>query len=182
MPSKSKTKGSGYEREQSKFLSDTFGGSFIRVPNSGAYIGGKNNKRTAVLSSGQVKSFKGDIIPPDDWQFFNCECKFYADFLFHQLIYPQEITILEKWIDQMMEVAEAQDLNVLFMKFNRKGQFVAYQKKLWDQGMCVDRHVQYQSKNNGAWIFTSAEDFWKNCKDSVAKISVVGYDSSANYA
>ena len=26
--------------------------------------------------------FKGDIIPPDNWRYFNCECKFYKDFKF----------------------------------------------------------------------------------------------------
>ena len=38
MPSKSKAKGSSYERELAKFLSEKYNGSFVRVPNSGAYI------------------------------------------------------------------------------------------------------------------------------------------------
>ena len=97
MPSKSKNKGSGYEREMAKFLSELYDGSFVRVPGSGAYIGGKNQVRTVVLSEGQVRSFKGDIVPPDDWKYFNSECKFYADFPFHQLFSDGHIPILESY-------------------------------------------------------------------------------------
>ena len=42
MPSKSKNKGSSYEREVANFLSAAYGESFIRAPGSGAYVGGKN--------------------------------------------------------------------------------------------------------------------------------------------
>ena len=47
MPSPQKTKGSGFEREIAKYLSDIYGESFIRAPGSGAYVGGKNQSRTA---------------------------------------------------------------------------------------------------------------------------------------
>ena len=66
MPSKSKAKGSSYERDLAKFLSEKYNGSFVRVPNSGAYIGGSNFHRATNLSEGQVRGFKGDIIPPDN--------------------------------------------------------------------------------------------------------------------
>ena len=85
MPSKSKTKGSSFEREVAKELSDLYNESFVRTPSSGAYIGGSNVARKEVLSEGQIQSFRGDIIPPDDWKYFNVECKSYADFPFHQL-------------------------------------------------------------------------------------------------
>jgi len=63
MPSPQKAKGSGYEREVAKFLSETYGESFIRAPGSGAYVGGKNQARTEFLHEGQIRSFKGDIVP-----------------------------------------------------------------------------------------------------------------------
>ena len=66
-------------------------GSFVRVPNSGAYIGGSNFHRATNLSEGQVRGFKGDIIPPDNWKYFNCECKSYADFPFHHFLYNKKI-------------------------------------------------------------------------------------------
>jgi hypothetical protein len=62
MPSPQKNKGSGFEREIAKYLSDTYGESFIRAP-VGAYVGGKNQSRTEILHEGQIRSFKGDIGP-----------------------------------------------------------------------------------------------------------------------
>ena len=49
MPSPSKNKGSGFERDVAKYLSDTYGESFIRAPGSGAYTGGSNNFRKKSL-------------------------------------------------------------------------------------------------------------------------------------
>ena len=40
MTNKSKTKGKTWEREVVLFLSELYKESFIRVPNSGAYVGG----------------------------------------------------------------------------------------------------------------------------------------------
>ena len=74
MPSKSKAKGSSYERDLAKFLSEKYNGSFVRVPNSGAYIGGSNFHRATNLSEGQVRGFKGDIIPPDNWNYISFKC------------------------------------------------------------------------------------------------------------
>ena len=79
MPSPSKNKGSGFERETAKFLSETYGESFIRAPGSGAYVGGKNQSRTEILHEGQIRSFKGDIVPGQSFHKLNIECKFYAD-------------------------------------------------------------------------------------------------------
>ena len=79
MASPQKVKGKSYENAKAKFLTDIFGQTFIRVPTSGAFLGGKNYDRRLDMSDGQVMAFKGDIIPPDDWKFFNCECKFYIE-------------------------------------------------------------------------------------------------------
>ncbi len=54
MPSKSKNKGSSFERDIARQLSELFGESFIRVTNSGAYIGGKNTTRKDTLSQAHV--------------------------------------------------------------------------------------------------------------------------------
>ena len=71
MASPQKVKGKSYENAKAKFLTDIFGQTFIRVPTSGAFLGGKNYDRRLDMSDGQVMAFKGDIIPPDDWKFFN---------------------------------------------------------------------------------------------------------------
>ena len=41
MSKKSKQKGKSWERDVCIFLSELYSDSFIRVPNSGAYVGGK---------------------------------------------------------------------------------------------------------------------------------------------
>lgn len=175
MPSKSKSKGSSYERDMAKFLSEKYGDSFVRVPNSGAYIGGSNNHRTVVLSEGQVRSFKGDIIPPDDWKYFNCECKNYADLPFHQIISGNGVAKIDSWIDQTMEVADEKDFNVLFIKITRKGEYVMIQDKLFQNGMFVQPGVEYTSKNHGKWWFLGAELFWNKCSTEVKDVSVKGF-------
>jgi len=43
MSSKSKTKGKSWERDVCLFLSELYNQSFIRVPGSGAFIGGTIN-------------------------------------------------------------------------------------------------------------------------------------------
>ena len=162
MPSPSKNKGSSFEREVAKFLSDLYGESFIRAPGSGAYIGGKNQSRTQVLHEGQIRSFKGDIVPGQSFPKFNAECKSYADFPFHQL-YTGDCKVLDGWIEQMMDVAEEGDLNILFMKFNRKGKFVVVQsdKKTW----VTDQFTYYTSKAHGDWLLIDFNHFFKHNKD-----------------
>ena len=86
MPSPQKVKGKSFENAKAKFLTEIFGEKFIRVPTSGAFLGGQNYDRRHSMTQGQVMAFKGDIIPPDNWLYFNCECKFYKDFKFHLLL------------------------------------------------------------------------------------------------
>ena len=151
MPSKSKTKGNTFEREVSQFLSTTFHESFIRVPTSGAFVGGKNNIRKALLGENQLQSKKGDIHPPDDWKHWNAECKSYADFPFHHLV-QGEVKILDKWIAQTMEVSDFYDLNIIFIKINRKGRWVVFED-------CTKFNATSFINYKG-WKFTSWEDFW----------------------
>jgi len=158
MTSPQKAKGSGFEREVAKFLSDLYGESFIRAPGSGAYIGGKNQHRTAVLHEGQVRSFKGDIVPGQSFSKMNIECKFYADFPFHLLL-SGDCKVINTWIEQLMDVTEEGDVNLLFMKFNRKGRYVAVQcGSTW----ITDNFVYYSSSKFGDWLIVEFDDFFKH--------------------
>ncbi len=162
MPSPSKNKGSSFEREVANFLSSLYDESFIRAPGSGAYVGGKNQARKQFLDEGQIRSFKGDIVPGKSFARFNAECKSYQDFPFHQL-YSGDCKVLDGWIGQMMDVAEEGDLNILFMKFNRKGKFVVVQsdKKTW----VTDQFTYYTSKAYGDWLLIEFDHFFKHNKD-----------------
>jgi len=104
MTSPQKAKGSSFEREVAKFLSDIYKESFIRAPGSGAYVGGKNQSRKEYLHEGQIRSFKGDIVPGESFTRFNAECKSYADFPFH-LVLTGECKVLDSWIEQLMTVS-----------------------------------------------------------------------------
>jgi hypothetical protein len=167
MPSASKAKGSGFEREVAKFLSELYGESFIRAPGSGAYTGGSNSVRKTMLHENQIRSFKGDIVPGESFPNLNCEAKFYADFAFHQLF--DECKQLEVWIDQLMTASDNDDVNILFMKFNRKGRYVAVQvSEPWDTHTNV---MWYSSKKHGDWMIYSFDNFFKLNSTQLKKLS-----------
>ena len=158
MSSPSKNKGSGFEREIAKYLSEKYSESFIRAPGSGAYVGGKNQSRTQFLHEGQIRSFKGDIVPGQSFPKLNVECKFYADFPFHLLLLGEH-KILDSWLEQLLDVADPDDLNILFMKFNRKGRYVAVQCKLtW----ITDNFFFYGSIKHGDWYIMEFDSFFKH--------------------
>jgi hypothetical protein len=161
MTSPQKAKGSSFEREVAKFLSKIYNESFIRAPGSGAYVGGKNQERKQFLHEGQIRSFKGDIVPGQTFTKFNAEAKSYADFPFH-LMLTGSCKILDTWIEQLMAVAEEDDCNILFMKFNRKGRYVAVQAKYtW----VTDYFIYYSSTKVGDWVFIEFDTFFENNKD-----------------
>jgi len=151
MPSKSKTKGNAWELEVAKFLSETYNESFLRVPSSGAFVGGKNTFRKSQIDQAQLQSKKGDIHPPMKWKHFNIECKSYADFPFHQLWYT-DVKILDAWIQQQKDVEDEGDLNLILIKISRKEKWVVYQENL---GFVADRSLLYKG-----WHFANWDQFW----------------------
>lgn len=176
MSSPQKNKGSGFEREIAKYLSDKYGESFIRAPGSGAYVGGKNQLRTEVLHEGQIRSFKGDIVPGQSFIKMNVECKFYADFPFHLLL-TGECKVIDAWIGQLIDVADPNDLNILFMKFNRKGRYIAVQSKLtW----VADNFTYYTSKKHGDWMIFEFDSFFLHNTDLLKSYSSIDTKSIEN--
>jgi len=159
MPSKSKTKGSSFEREISNFLTELYEESFIRVKDSGAFTGGKNTFRKDTLSEGQIRAAKGDIVPPDSWKHFNCECKSYKEFPFHQMFTDGPVPLLETWIEQTLEAADDGDFSIIFMKFNRKGIYTAYELPQGNHFKTI-RHLDYTDKTGKTWRFTGFNDFF----------------------
>ena len=156
---KSKTKGKTWERDVVLFLSDLYKESFIRVPNSGAYVGGQNEIRKANLSEEQIKLMRGDIIPPVKYPFFLAECKNYADFPFHQLISKHSVALLDSWIEQVENDAKEDDAWLLFIKITRKGQYVVYDTSYLDPTKYGMRYRRY-------W-FCEMEHFFKLYKDDI---------------
>jgi hypothetical protein len=163
MTSPQKAKGNAWERQVADHLTALYGEKFIRVPGSGAYVGGKNNFRKEFLHEGQIRNFKGDIVPGQSFPKFNAECKSYADFPFHQL-YSGEVKILESWLGQLLEVADPGDFSILIMKFNRKGKFIATQ----DPVIAPEQNYSiYNSIKHGTWWLQDYDEFWKYNSDAV---------------
>lgn len=162
MPSKGKAKGNGWEREVAQYLTDLFGEPFVRVPNSGAFIGGKNVHRKTALSEEQIRGFKGDIIPGPSFSKLNIEAKFYKDIGFH-LILQGSCKQLDTWLDQLLTGSDTGDINMLAMKFNRKGSFIAYQAYHLPQFNAGTNYIHYQNKdtNHGPWIVQEFQIFWQ---------------------
>ena len=158
MASKSKNKGKSFERDVCNILGELYNDNFERVPHSGAFVGGINASRKSTLTENQIKAFKGDIIPPDDWKYFNCECKSYADFPFHHLLQDKAIPVLEMWLEQTLDAHDKNDIDVLFMKFNRKGIYFALptsSKHLFK----FKSNIDYHSNKYGTWTLTFWSDF-----------------------
>jgi len=168
MPSPSKNKGNSWERDVAKHLTELYSESFIRAPGSGAYIGAKNSYRKDYLHEGQVRSFKGDIIPGQSFPKLNIECKSYADFPFHQF-FQGPVKQLDTWLAQLISVADPNDFNILIMKFNRKGKFIAVEfDKHSNMPLFVDKHFLYNHATLGRWAFMDYDKFWELNKDYVA--------------
>lgn len=169
MPSKSKIKGSSFEREIADFLTNLYGEKFIRVPGSGAYVGGKNAKRKEILWEGTVRTFKGDIVPGQSFPKLNAECKSYADFPFHQL-FSGSVPVLDSWIEQCVTAADDEDFNIIFMKFNRKGKYIAVQAQPNNTTLILTRHFNYTSGIYGHWYIMAHDLFWELNSDQVKQL------------
>lgn len=160
----SKMKGGRGEREACRLLGDILGGSFVRAPNSGAYVGGKNITRKATLAEGQVRTFKADIIPPDDLPRLVIEAKFYKDFRFHQLLKGAD-ALLDDWIGQAKDVVDPGDAWFVCFKINLRGWFIVVPEA--DAGHYeFENHCRYQGKH-GAFRVTDMVVFLKQNRDSI---------------
>ncbi len=162
-----KQKGNSFERSVADFLTKLYGEKFLRVPSSGAFIGGKNIVRKDVLSESQIRNFKGDIIPGESFPRLNLECKSYADFPFHQL-FSGKVKILDTWISQCVSVEDQGDLSMLVMKFNRKGQYVAVRAEM--VGLQCKNHLVYDSPTLGSWVIMEHGQFWELNADAVKNL------------
>jgi hypothetical protein len=161
VPSPQKQKGSGFERDIANQLSTIYKDSFIRTPGSGAYVGGTNNSRKEFLHEGQIRSFKGDIVPPFTWKKFNAECKFYKDFPWHQLY--SNCKTLGGWIDQLLDAEDEGDINLLFMKFNRIGTFIAFPETI-SRHFIIGNHTIYNHHGTN-WVISNLGSFLENIQN-----------------
>lgn len=155
MPSPNKQKGNRWEREVADHLSAIFGLSFQRIPNSGAFVGGKNNFRKDTLSESQLLLSNGDIIVPDELKHISLECKSYKDFSFSSLFTTNKT--LDGWIEQ----SKSSDRQwFLVIKITHSGSFVVFNKSM--KWLLSGPYMRYKDS-----IICSLDGFFKNNKDII---------------
>ncbi len=164
MSSRSKSKGNRFEREIAKFLTEQFNKPFERVPNSGAFTGGKNDFRKEKLDRNQTALFLGDIIPPSDMNLV-IECKNYEKItggLFS--IFEGNSKNIEKWLTELRHDASDNQFHMLFLKLTRIGVlfFVPWIKDF------DFNYVKYYDQNNILYQGFSIDKF-SNLKDEIIK-------------
>jgi hypothetical protein len=165
MPSKGKAKGNQGELKIAKFLTETFGAKFMRVPNSGAYLGGGNAHRKLLMDDVQINYFKSDIIPPHHMRKLVIESKFYKSFPFEKLAGNDRITQLESWIKQILTTVDADDMWVLVVRINHKGSWACFDAK-WLPHLQVGNHVRHFE-----YVWCDFESLFTRNRDQILNIT-----------
>ncbi len=115
-----------------------------------------------------VDSFSSDLI--------NYLAVTHIDFPWH-LTLTGECEQLDSWLEQLLDDEDSGDLNILFMKFSRSGQYVAVQGKLtWK----ADNVVFYSSKKWGDWVIMEHTSFFNTNTELVKTYSCTTPDTTSN--
>lgn len=158
MANYNKNKGKAFERELAKHLTGVFGLNFQRVPNSGAFVGGKNAFRRQTLTQSQELLCTGDLIVPDELRHVSIECKFYKDFSFVSLF--SENKLIDSWIQQ---ASSSEKLWFLAFKINNCGVHIVYARELGQSLALPQNHLLYKNK----YVVTSMDSFFETNKDAI---------------
>ena len=76
-------------------------------------------------------------------------------------MFTGDVAILDDWIAQQEVASDKNDLMLIFMKFNRKGQWIAYPQGLAFE---VERKLPYKK-----WYFCSWDEFWNKTNIALVK-------------
>lgn len=158
MANKNKNKGKAFERQICEILGKAFGLNFQRIPNSGAYVGGKNAFRYETLTEEQRLLADGDIIVPSELSHISMECKSYKDFSFSGLFLGQN-ALLDGWIKQASETQKSKWL--LYFKINNKGIFVVYDMTKFPLDLYKKNYHIYQNR----YLIQSLDEFLEKNKE-----------------
>jgi hypothetical protein len=164
MANRNKNKGKSFERQIAKFLTEIYGVSFQRVPNSGAYVGGMNSKRYETLTNEQKLLADGDLIVPSFLSHISFECKSYKDFSFSSL-YCGKCALLDGWIEQASSTKKP--FWILFFKINNKGTYVVYKKNISPNINSNDSKMFYKNE----YVIELAEHFMINNKETLKDLN-----------
>ena len=165
MPSKGKTKGNTGELKIAKFLTEQFEAKFMRVPNSGAFLGGANAHRKSQMDAQQINYFKSDIIPPSHMHKLVIESKFYKAFPFEKLSGNSAIPQLDTWIKQTLVTVDEGDMWFVVVRINHKGTWACFDAK-WLPHLQVANHTRYFS-----YVWCEFESLFENNKQQILTLT-----------
>lgn len=121
MPSKSKIKGSTFERDIAKKLNEYFDtDEFSRAFGSGAFVGKSNWTKRKGMSIEVKNALAGDIMVPG-WFKFNIECKHYDKSpLYHNLLSSSGDNKMDEWLSKSIhDGINTNTLSLVFFKTTR---------------------------------------------------------------
>lgn len=171
MPSKSKIKGSTFERNLAKFLNETYKtNEFARTPMSGALVGRTNWNKVTAMSDSTKASLASDIIVPEFFK-FSVEAKAYKDSPDFANIVKGHDGDLNKWIGKSCyDAIHLHLLPMVTFKINNKGVFFVVPTNIVTRYLCeIESYFVY----NGYFMviseksFVALAPFFKDIPDSV---------------
>lgn len=194
----SKRKGKTGEKNIVNFLKDLTNLSWVRVPNSGSFTGGKNRERAKYLTEDQLSAMLSDIFPPNELFYkFIIESKFYKNFSFAKIIKKKEFNKkLDRWCKELLydcitylmySKSSKPIIPLLWIRINNEGDWLlineGYFTQLFDTKINYNNNAIYHlQKNydnidilknigfNDKWIFCKAKEFCINNKDLLFKV------------
>ena len=161
MPSSSKSKGNRGEREVAAKLSKLFNLNFERVPNSGAFTGGKNSVRINRLTKSQQLLTEGDLIVPDELYGMTVECKTYKKFSWNQLY--SSCKQLDDWIAQ---ASNTDKVWFLTFKINYCDTCVVFSQQYFEEFNIPDSFHIYKTN----YIICEFDSFFKKNVTNVLQL------------
>lgn len=162
---KSKDKGKRGERELCSILTNIFGKPFIRVPNSGAFVGGKNVFRKNTIDKSQEKLMKGDIIPPEGLNHLVFECKNHKNIKTDTFITNN--TKVNSWIDQCLEIVDEKDIWFVCFKIQNRGWYILVSNNFVDFSSLQSNYITYNYKEK-KYIVCNMVEFFNSHKSTLS--------------
>lgn len=158
MPSKSKIKGSTFERDVAKMFNEIYEtNEFSRTFGSGAFVGKSNWDKRKGLSEEVKTALAGDIITPK-WFPLSIECKNYDDTpAYHNLLTEDGDATLNTWLGK--SIYDAVNTNMIpcvCFKTTRKGSFIVLPYIVLDELNLECNYLRY-----GCFIIVSIDNYKK---------------------
>ena len=164
MASKSKTKGSTFERDVAKMFNEIYNtNEFSRTFGSGAFVGKSNWNKRQGLSDEVKTALAGDIITPK-WFPLSIECKNYEDTpAYHNLITEEGDSTMDMWLGKsIFDGINTNMIPCVIFKTTRKGVFVTLPIHIMDYITLDCNYLRYK-----CFVVVSLDNFKQHIANSL---------------